>query len=250
MAKVYGHAGVGTFNWRLRESGKVRRKFFTCLLPFLAIYCFTMGLFASGWWSMRFPKIGIWLFGVGAFGIVVGWIWWSRHEKRFDKEFERMEHIPSGLNAEIFVAQLLARLPNEFYVLHDLKPDGEPGANIDHIVVGPTGVFAVETKSGKVRIGNGTKNYIGQAKGNAAKLRNLIRERAKVNLDWAEPILCFPFADPSSTKLPNEIIFTNWQTMLEILESPPNPRPLDPAICERIAHSLKSLCAKPDFEAK
>lgn len=36
-----------------------------------------------------------------------------------------------------------------FTTFHDVP--AEPGFNIDHVIVGPTGVFAVETKGGRVR---------------------------------------------------------------------------------------------------
>jgi hypothetical protein len=50
-----------------------------------------------------------------------------------------------GLRAELFTAQELNRLIGSgCVVLHDLPADG---FNIDHVVIGPRAVFAVETKS-------------------------------------------------------------------------------------------------------
>jgi len=50
-----------------------------------------------------------------------------------------------GLDGEIAVAQLLDPLKGlGFYVYHDFQAKG---FNIDHILVGPNGVFAVETKA-------------------------------------------------------------------------------------------------------
>lgn len=51
-----------------------------------------------------------------------------------------------GAAGERRTAADLARLPAEFTVLHDLRMPGSR-ANIDHLVIGPTGVFTVETKS-------------------------------------------------------------------------------------------------------
>lgn len=51
-----------------------------------------------------------------------------------------------GAAGERRTATDLARLPAEFVVLHDLRMPGSR-ANIDHLVIGPTGVFTVETKS-------------------------------------------------------------------------------------------------------
>jgi hypothetical protein len=56
-----------------------------------------------------------------------------------------------GAHGEMFVGWLLGRLPDGWYVFNDI-PVGERGANIDHLVVGPGGVFTVNTKNltGKV----------------------------------------------------------------------------------------------------
>jgi len=51
-----------------------------------------------------------------------------------------------GYAGEVAVGNALNELMRQgYYVFHDVKGDGE--YNIDHIVVGPTGVFAVETKA-------------------------------------------------------------------------------------------------------
>lgn len=43
-------------------------------------------------------------------------------------------------------AQLLARLPRRFVVLHDRRQPGSRG-NIDHLVVGPSGIWVVDSKA-------------------------------------------------------------------------------------------------------
>lgn len=50
-----------------------------------------------------------------------------------------------GLRAEISSAQeIVNTLSEHFYILHDIQGNG---FNIDHVVISPAGVFAVETKS-------------------------------------------------------------------------------------------------------
>lgn len=59
-----------------------------------------------------------------------------------------------GLDAEMAVGQELATLMHEgFWVFHDLKGDG--AYNVDHVVVGKQGVFAVETKGRAKRVREG-----------------------------------------------------------------------------------------------
>lgn len=49
-----------------------------------------------------------------------------------------------GFVGESIVAQTLARFPDDFHVIHDITT---PFGNIDHVVVGPTGVFLLDAKN-------------------------------------------------------------------------------------------------------
>lgn len=51
-----------------------------------------------------------------------------------------------GAHGEMFVGWLLGRLPDGWYRFNDI-PVGERGANIDHLVIGPGGIFTVNTKN-------------------------------------------------------------------------------------------------------
>lgn len=51
-----------------------------------------------------------------------------------------------GAQGERLTGRALEKLPGSYRVLHDL-PMPRSNANIDHVVVGPTGVFTVETKN-------------------------------------------------------------------------------------------------------
>lgn len=53
-----------------------------------------------------------------------------------------------GAQGERLTGRALDKLPSSYRVLHDLEMPGSK-ANIDHVVVGPTGVFTVETKNYK-----------------------------------------------------------------------------------------------------
>jgi hypothetical protein len=99
-------------------------------------------------------------------------------------------------------------------ILDELKPSGykpihgitRNGFDIDHVVVGPAGVFVIETK---FRSGYGTINFrngeglfvngapdisdrdpVAQAKGNAAEVRKLIKEHCNFNV-WPTAVVVF-----------------------------------------------------------
>ena len=59
-----------------------------------------------------------------------------------------------GANGERLTGWWLGRLPDGWHVINDV-PVGDAGANIDHVVVGPAGVFTIDTKNltGKVWVG-------------------------------------------------------------------------------------------------
>ena len=91
-----------------------------------------------------------------------------------------------GWEGEKSVAKLLSKtLSDDYYLINDVYlHDG--GGDIDHIVLGPNGVFVLETKnwSGKITCNGdqwqrpGKRNFKGspsrQVKRNAAKIRNII----------------------------------------------------------------------------
>lgn len=52
-----------------------------------------------------------------------------------------------GLAGEITSGRVLANLPRGYKVLHDLTLPGAREANIDHLVIGPSGVSVIDTKT-------------------------------------------------------------------------------------------------------
>ena len=108
-----------------------------------------------------------------------------------------------GAAGESKVGKRLEKLPGDYKVFHDRKIPGSK-ANIDHIVVGPTGVFAIETKNvaGKVAVVNGElqvagrrKTYGEQAWREAVAVQGVLAPvLASLALD-VRPILCFTKAD-------------------------------------------------------
>jgi hypothetical protein len=62
----------------------------------------------------------------------------------------------TGLEGEKKIAEVLAELPSGWWVLHDRRKSSRSPANIDHVVIGPTGVHIIDTKNwaGKVWLGD------------------------------------------------------------------------------------------------
>lgn len=82
----------------------------------------------------------------------------SRRERaRRRLDFFAAEMWEKGAAGERVVQEMLAQLPPEWAVFHDLHWPGRARANIDHLVVGPCGVFVIDAKnwSGSLQIRNG-----------------------------------------------------------------------------------------------
>jgi hypothetical protein len=118
-----------------------RRKLFEDKLetPFVLALFFTL-LAALEWWRyyMKLPLNPI-VFTVFAilFVVFVAWrIWRIRPQ---------MRALRQGAEGEKVVGQFLERLrENGYHVFHDLIGTG---FNVDHVLIGPAGVFTVETKT-------------------------------------------------------------------------------------------------------
>ena len=79
-----------------------------------------------------------WVYGM-CIAVVVGWSCW-----RLYKAATRLDRLRSGYDAEVAVGQELDQLMRRgAVVFHDIPGEG---FNIDHVVIAPAGVFAVETK--------------------------------------------------------------------------------------------------------
>jgi Nuclease-related domain len=80
---------------------------------------------------------------VGGLAAGVGAWWW-----RPAPDPERWQR---GAEGEVATARLLAGLPRRFVVLHDRRSPGGRG-NVDHIVIGRSGVWVVDSKVRRARL--------------------------------------------------------------------------------------------------
>lgn len=121
--------------------------------------------------------------------------------------FQRYKIWRSGAKGEEKVAKALKALRGMYHVFNDVEI-GKSG-DIDHVVVGPTGVFVIETKNNngiiscngdswtQLKTGKKGGHYKGkigspskQAKRNAALLGRLIRRRLHTRL-YVNPLVVF-----------------------------------------------------------
>lgn len=121
--------------------------------------------------------------------VSVAWLW--------RKGLRRVESFFRGARGEERVANLLGALPSSYHVFHDFVAGSH---HVDHVVVGPTGVFAVETKnwSRTVTVAEGhllvggelpTRPPLAQALAEAAAVKGALKRAG-----WhgeVTPVVCF-----------------------------------------------------------
>jgi len=101
-----------------------------------------------------------------------------------------------GAAGERATAATLANLPMSFVVFHDLHVPGSP-ANIDHLVIGPTGVFVIDSKAYTGRLtASGDTLWSGRHPiRREVDTINFIAGRVAAHLQiQARPVLCFTAA--------------------------------------------------------
>lgn len=173
-----------------------------------------------------------------------------------------------GYAGEVAVGSALNELMRQgYYVFHDVKGDGE--YNIDHIVVGPNGVFAVETKaktkSKKVpserayKVGYDgkylyypdcpsakQKDFIGQAERGAKWVGKWLSEAAGATVD-AIPVLVMPgwFIDRTG---PGGILVLSHNQLDELTKR--KGVHFDQELIARIAYQVKQRCLNEQIKPK
>lgn len=72
------------------------------------------------------------------------WLLYKGPKKKLDALDKKRADMRRGAAGEIHVGNILVDFPNDFCVINDLTT---PSGNLDHVVVGPTGVFVLDTKN-------------------------------------------------------------------------------------------------------
>ncbi len=114
-----------------------------------------------------------------------------------------------GLEGEDIVSDYLKQLPHDYFIYNDVNLPGKKG-NIDHVVIGPNGIFVIETKnySGKYLIkGNDWFYYKGgnyhnvktnpahQVIRNTLELKKFLESKGVDTSIWFQAIVAFKNSD-------------------------------------------------------
>ena len=155
----------------------------------LFICFFAMGAFVAAAILGRYPA---W-FGLAFFvSLVLTAALWLKGVRRVESYFK-------GARGEERVARLLETLPTGWHVFHDFIAGAY---HVDHVVVGPAGVYAVETKnwSGRVTVEEDEvlvggmlpdRSPLQQARNEADAVKSALTRAGWDGVNAVEPVLCF-----------------------------------------------------------
>jgi hypothetical protein len=170
------------------------------------LWPFLMALFFVVWAGMEWYRFLLpqpplpWVYTTAALAFVVFVIW------RFVRVRSELRNLRLAIDGEKAVGQYLEGLRESGYkVFHDLVSDG---FNVDHVLVGPGGVFTIETKTwSKPMRGKPTIEFDGekitaagreperdpviQAKGQASWLQRIVKESTGRSVT-VRPVVLFP----------------------------------------------------------
>ena len=167
----------------------------------------------------------------------------KRQREKAERLMRSAELYERGADGEEATAQALAALPaEEWTVFHDLCWPGRKLANVDHVVVGPSGVFVIDSKNwtGTVEVKDEVLRQNGyQRESSVASAAEAAIAVSLVTPDLpstlAVPVLCFVRDEPI-TGWARDVMVCSTANVVDMLLS--RPPVMDAATRQRVAVGL------------
>lgn len=241
MATVFGTSGESAFNQYQRKATYV----FGILLALLAAVAFAVGYLLGTKGRLGLIVIPLTL----AIVVLIAWIM-----RVLDAKFKYSLNYRKGALGEILVSDVLDALPEGYYVFHD-STHASLGGNIDHLVVGPQGVFNIDTKNwtGTVSLSpsnalllNGqpvTQSAVATLNKNSLELSDRIRALANVAC-YVQSVMVFPQAYIAIDWDAQNALHVDMRTLNDLsryLTASRGSRALDKDTVEKIVRYLSVL---------
>lgn len=151
-----------------------------------------------------------------------------------------------GAAGEVAVATALAALPADWVVLHDLAWPGRQRANLDHVVIGPGGVFVVDAKnwSGRVEVRDQVLTQNGRRREDAVSsvTAAAIAVQALVSPLDCVGVLCF-VRDEEVNATSSNVTVCSTANLVGVLTS--RPPVLGPDEVARCADAIRHGAVRP-----
>lgn len=253
MANIIGEAARYTTGQSIRIFQKM---LLTTMIVILAIGIFEGVLLSTivlQWGHMSWALLG--LATIGAFAVRQVCLFQHARIARFEKDRNTWR---KGTAGERITAGVLESLSDDYWIINDV---GTPAGNFDHIVVGPTGAFAIETKNWRGLIagdGNGelllngsplpvrhVSKFIGRIMG----VRETVVALTRRNDLFIKGLMIFPKArvDVRWGQTSSADCLTE-ESLCAYIENPKFARKLDRNVVDQIVRAFKGIAGmEPDF---
>lgn len=137
MAHTYGVAGQKAFGM---GNARHRRLIVNIVFPMLSLLVIVIAGYYAFLSKMTWVAVSCF---IGYYCVLI----WLEYQGMAQRRRALQAHV--GEQAEQNVAAALRELPRDYHVFHDLT---FKGFNVDHVVVGPNGIFLIESKSQQGKI--------------------------------------------------------------------------------------------------
>ncbi len=192
-----------------------------------------------------FREVLIILVGVGI-AILINWAL-RKYMREMGKE--RIKYW-RGAQTEAFVAWMLqGELENDWHVFNGIML--QEGWDIDHIVVGPGGVFSISTKNcrgcfvlgidGKIILNSRLCEHVPAALGQAMELAERMRALMGADVPWVQAILAAPFGYVDYPERKHKVWVLHQENLTDALAAEGKKKVLTTAQVERCVQVVGML---------
>jgi hypothetical protein len=162
---------------------------------------------------------------------------------RAEQLLRTAEGFGQGAEGAQATAQVLASLPSdEWRVFHDVRWPARRSMNIDHVVVGPTGVFVIDAKvwSGRIEVRSGSLRHEGHRRSRsvvaaAAAAMSVSALVPRLDIKAVNPVICFVRDEPLFG-WSGDVMVCSTENLVAFLTS--RPRVFDESEVAEIAGAL------------
>lgn len=170
-----------------------------------------------------FAEVACWpVLVIGALALLSAALW-AAFEGRYRSDSSLRGKLRAGLAGQRRVPQFLSGLDDQYFLINNLALPGRAD-DVDHIVIGPNGIFALETKNhrGQILWHDGQWFQSKMSRGGRPQPQSPMRDptrQLKRNIDYLR--LCIDHTDPAlsrSTRLWIEgiVVFTHPAVHLDL----------------------------------
>jgi len=252
MAIRHGKAG----QYGKSQAAKHFSRFFLILLTFAAVSFVTVG-FVSGYVWKVYGALYASLAAIPILALVLyATRWIDPQLDRIAKE--RIYHL-TGAQLEAVVAWVLQDLEDDWHIFNSIKL--EPGSDIDHVLIGPGGVYCISTKArrghfvgtsdGLLHNGNPC-DFAQKALWMAMNLRKRLEANMGNNVPFVQPVLALPIGWTDGDACGGKVWLVHQWDIGKRLAPENGPKKLDKKQVERtakvmaiIAQSAEAVYERP-----